>query len=444
LPSQGRYAATRVISAAALVGALVLVTLLVLGGGERRYEVRVLLENAGQLVRGNQVKVGGKTVGEVREIRLTDDNQAELRLRIEAEDLQPLHRGTKAIVRSTSLSGIANRYVALVPGPNNAPTIADGGTIPAQDTRPAVDLDQVINTVDQETRDALQQLVHGSSLQYRGVEGQANRGLRALNPAVSQVAATARELNRDQAAFERFIVQSAAVVSAVAPRSAELEQGIANAAAATQAVATRRADLDATLALAPRVLRRANTTLVNLRATLVDIRPALREARPVAPRLARTLDQLRPVVARARPAVADLRGLVADALPALRGLPPLNRVAGPTFSSASRALGDALPIVSAARPYLPDVVAGLLNGFGGTTGGYYDANGHYARISFQGGPFSLNNAGSLVPVPPSEGTLSGYRRGIVARCPGAATQPAPDRSNPFLAPEAPCNPAETP
>jgi phospholipid/cholesterol/gamma-HCH transport system substrate-binding protein len=83
-----------------------------------------------------------------------------------------------------------------------------------------------------------------------------------------------------------------------------------------------------------------------------------------------------------------------------------------------------------------------MNGFGGTTGSYYDANGHYARISFQSNAYSLEGILSLLPVPPSTPGLTGYRRGVVARCPGAAAQPAPDRSNPWVVPG--CNPEDSP
>ena len=444
MPTRGvRYGTSRLFSVVALAGAIVLIALVVLrSGGD--YEVRVALQNAGQLVKGNLVKVGGNAVGKVRSIQLDDRNQAVLVLGIADDDLRPLRRGTRAIVRQTSLSGIANRYVALVPGPNNAPPIPSGGTIPAEDTQPAVDLDEVINTLDAQTRTALQSIVHGSSEQVAGATGAANAGLEALNPAVAQTAATARELVRDQSSFERFIVESAAVVSAVAPRDGDLEGGIVHAAAVADAVASQQGALDEVLRLAPPVLRRANTTLVNLRPALVEARPALREALPVAPRLTRTLEALDPVTARARPVVPQLRALVEDALPALRGLPPLERIASPTFASAARSLGEASPIVAAARAYTPDVVAGLNNGFGGVTSGYYDANGHYTRISVQGGPFSLSNAGSLVPIPSTQGTLFSFRSGLVARCPGAGTQPAPDRSNPYFAPEAPCRKQDSP
>src|SRR5947209_16202735 len=321
MPSSGvRYAWTRVFSVAALAGAIVL-TAIVLLHGNRAYEVRVALENAGQLVKGNLVKVGGNPVGKIRSIHLDDRNQAVLVLGIDASDLQPLHRGTRAIVRQTSLSGIANRYVALAPGPDNAPAVPSGGTIPAEDTQPAVDLDEVLNTLDAQTRSALQQIVHGSSQQVAGATGAANAGLAALNPAVAQTAATAHELVRDQASFERFIVESAAVVSAVAPRAGDLEGGIVHAAGVADAIASQRGALDQVLRLAPPVLRRANTTLVNLRPALVEARPALREALPVAPRLTRTLEALDPVTTRARPVVPQLRALLEDAIPALRGLP---------------------------------------------------------------------------------------------------------------------------
>ena len=61
------------------------------------------------------------------------------------EKLVPLHRGTRATVRTPALVGVANRYVSLTPGPNDAPEIADGAVIPADQAKPSVDLDQIVN-----------------------------------------------------------------------------------------------------------------------------------------------------------------------------------------------------------------------------------------------------------------------------------------------------------
>ena len=418
-------------------------TVAVLLGGGSEYELRVRLQSASQLVKGNQVKVGGHPVGEVEAIELTPDNQAELRVVIRDDELAPLHEGTLATVRQTSLSGVANRYVALSPGPNDAPEIPSGGVLAAERTQSSVDLDVLLNTLDLETRNAAQRLVRAGAGQYRGVEAAANAGLERLNPALAQASATAREVVRDEPALRDAIVETAAVVEALEPRSPQLESGIAGAAQALEAAASERDALAETLQRAPATLRRANSTLLNLRAALTDLRPALREAQPVAPRLARLLDLLAPVARRARPAVRDLRTLVPSLRAALKELPATERSAVPAFASAASALEEALPIVAALRAYTPDVVAGLLNGFGGTTAASYDANGHYARISFQGGPYSLNNSGSLVPRPQSDGSLSGYRSRIFARCPGAAAEPAPDRSNPWAPPEAPCKPEDT-
>ena len=71
---------------------------------------------------GNQVLVGGQPIGTVDGITLTDDAQAEVEITVD----EPLHEGTTAIVRATSLSGIANRYVSIAPGPNSEPELPDG------------------------------------------------------------------------------------------------------------------------------------------------------------------------------------------------------------------------------------------------------------------------------------------------------------------------------
>jgi phospholipid/cholesterol/gamma-HCH transport system substrate-binding protein len=423
--------------------ALVVIAGRLLGGGGSRYEVRALVESAGQLVKGNLVKVGGVTVGSVRAIDLTSDNQAQITLRITDPRFKPLHEGTIATIRNTSLSSVAGRQVALQPGPNSNPAIRDGGAIRAEDTRPIVDLDQLLNTLDAQARTSLQQLVHGGAVALRSHPGQANAALAALNPALSQARQTTAELAHDQATFERALVESAGVVSSVATRAGDLQAGVANGARVASAVAAESQSLDAALRRAPGALRRSNTTLAELRGALTDLRPALRDAQPAAPRLANVLRLAQPVVHEAGPVVGQLRAVLPDVTAILLGLPKLDATARPAFASTVGALQGASDVVQAARTYTPDLVGGLLNGFGGSTGSYYDANGHYVRIALVGNITSLSNAGSLLPSPP-RGTLNDFRDGIVNRCPGAASQPAPDKSNPFAPPEAQCNPKDSP
>lgn len=419
--------------------AVAVVALLMFGGGGG-YRVTIELPNAGQLVNGNEVKVGGVPVGLVEDIDLTDDARARIELSVSDDELTPLHRGTVATVRASSLSGIANKYVALELGPNDAPEIEDGGAIPAEDARAIVDLDQVLNTLDPSTQADLRAATRASARIFDdGAAEDINAGLEYLNPALSQSASTARELTEDQRALERIVVESADVVSAVASRPEDLDQLVANSLAATGDLARESEALDSSLRRLPPTLRRTNTTLVNVRALIDDLQPVVNEARPSAPDLSRVLTRLRPIARDALPetralqATIDRPGRGDDLLGVLRRLIDLEDVAVPAFSSTVQTVEDALPIVREARPYTPDVVGGLLNGFGGATGGYYDANGHYARIQpiFNAFSFTDNPAGGVLsPVPPAN-RFDGLQTGVIRRCPGAATQQPEDGSAPW-------------
>src|SRR5688572_33486068 len=133
------------IARAAAVGALVVAiiavgVLMFGGGGGTEYTVR--MQTANQLVTGNQVRVGGLAVGEVTDIKLSKDNQADIKITIN-EDFAPLRQGSSITVRQESLPSVANRYLSLHPGPNNGEEIADGGLIDADETTNVVDLDQL-------------------------------------------------------------------------------------------------------------------------------------------------------------------------------------------------------------------------------------------------------------------------------------------------------------
>ena len=119
-PQVARVRRGRGLARPAAIGALILIAIgiivLLLSSGGNGNHYRLLFQTGGQLVKGNQVLIGGAPVGSVDDIKLTDSGQAQVDISVN----RPLHEGTSAIIRATSLSGIANRYVSLQPGPDNA------------------------------------------------------------------------------------------------------------------------------------------------------------------------------------------------------------------------------------------------------------------------------------------------------------------------------------
>jgi phospholipid/cholesterol/gamma-HCH transport system substrate-binding protein len=263
---------------AGLIAAIALVAIVMFGGSDA-YTVTARFQNAGQLVKGNQVEVGGRPVGSVKSIGLADDGMAEVKFEVDG-DLAPLHKGTIATIRASSLSGIANRYVALKPGPNSGPEIADGGRIGADETSAPVDLDQLFDTLDPKTRKGLQRVVQGSATWYGGRAKQAAASAKYLPPFLSTTSRLTQEVVLDEKTFERFLIDGANVVQAIAERRDDLASLVGNANTTAGAIADENVSLDRALQLLPGTMRKANTTFVNLRSTLDDLDPLVAESKP--------------------------------------------------------------------------------------------------------------------------------------------------------------------
>jgi phospholipid/cholesterol/gamma-HCH transport system substrate-binding protein len=421
-------AASRLLALGALIAVAVLVTVLLLGGdGGHKY--KLLFETGGQLVKGNQVLIGGSPAGSVDDITLTDDNQAEVAVSVDQE----LHEGTTAVIRATSLSGVANHYISVTPGPDNAPSLEDGATLTGADTTTPVDLDQLFDTLDGETRRSLRQFIQGFSDSYVGKGPQANRTYKYFAPSLNATDRLLRELNRDQGVFTDFIVNSARVVTAVSERSDDLSGLISNSNRALGAIASENRSFDRTLEVLPGALRQANTTFVNLRAALDDLDPLVNTSKTATRDLAPFLRRLQPVLHRAVPVftdlhdVVDLPGPANDLGESIEALPKLEPRAARAFPAAVRASDASIPFISFARPYAPDLL-GAFTALGQVTA-FYDANGHFARVQPANANLFENVGGTLEPIPPSE-QFDDLNFSIYTRCPGGATQPIPG-SNPF-------------
>jgi phospholipid/cholesterol/gamma-HCH transport system substrate-binding protein len=433
----------RVAALGAVIAAIALVAIVLFGGGSGSgYEVTAKFINAGQLVKGNPVQTGGAPIGSINDIRIADDGQAEVTFEIE-EKYAPLRRGTRATIRQFSLSGIANRYIELTIPPGGSDAIPDGGRIEIDETRTAVDLDQLFNTFDPSTGKALQDFFKNQADQFRGRGADANEAFAYLNPALATSSRLFNELSRDQPLLERFLVDSSQLVTALAERRDDLSALVGNLNTTTRALGNQKASLAESIERLPPFMRRANTTFVNLRAALDDVDPLVDASEPVARRLTPFLAQARGFAADAEPTVRDLRltvrrsGRSNDLVDFVNSVPPLADIAVETkrrtldpgnrpvglgetqgaFPETVEAFDGATPVIGFARPYTTDFF-GWFDDFS-TSGGFFDALGAIGR-----GEVSLSEN-----LPPPLGLGQPPNTGQFKKCPGGADLPAPDGSN---------------
>ena len=131
----------RLLTLAALVLAVIALFLFLFGGGES-YRVNMLLENSSQLVKGNEVKVGGVPDRHRDRDRADQGLPGAGRGRDQGRGVHPAAQGTRVRVLFDSLTSVAGRYLSLTPGPENGEEIPEDGVLPADQTRGAVDPDR--------------------------------------------------------------------------------------------------------------------------------------------------------------------------------------------------------------------------------------------------------------------------------------------------------------
>ena len=451
-----------IVRAAALAAVLVVaivVAVLLLSGPGGSYTVKARFQNAAQLVKGNLVQTGGAPVGKVTNIDLTADGQAEVTMKID-EAYVPLRRGTLATVRQASLSGVANRYIDLRMAPQSAEKIPDKGVIEQDATTTAVDLDQIFNTFDPDTRKALQGVIAGSANQIKGQGKAFNEGIAYLNPSLAASSRLFRELNRDTPLLERFIVSSSQLVTDIADRRDDLAGLVDELATTTTAIGNQKAALAESIGRLPDFERRANTTFVNLRAALDDLDPLVEDSKPVAKKLRPFLAELRPLARDARPTVNDLSKIVKrpgaanDLIELTKLQVPLRDVTTRelnangkeregAFKASQEALKGNTPEFAFFRPYTPDLL-GWFDDF--SHSGTYDALGASSRVGVHANPFALVGAGGagqfeLIPPelrgPALEATLTRRQNN---RCPGGGEHRSDDGTGPYKpTPDYPCD-----
>jgi phospholipid/cholesterol/gamma-HCH transport system substrate-binding protein len=281
------------------------------------------------------------------------------------------------------------------------------------------------------------------SIQGRALE--ANRTLKYFAPGLASSSQVSAELVRDEPAFDGLLVQGAQAMQALASRSQELSALIANTSTTTGAIASQSTALENALSLLPGALNRTTNSYKGLQSTLDTLDPLVAASKPAVRRLPEFGTNLTTLTNVAIPTVGQLSALIHN--PAGTGdltqlaleTPSLARIAAQAFPELVMQMNDSQAQLDYFREYTPDVVAAFTNL--GQTGGYYDANGHYARTQPTFFSFDLGPGNLLVQRAPFQNSYNGLQV-VHGRCPGGAVQPTPDGSAPWPVPG--CRPSSTP
>jgi phospholipid/cholesterol/gamma-HCH transport system substrate-binding protein len=422
----------RIAAVAALAAVVAVLLVIVLGGGGGATYQLVFTE-AGQLVRGDQVQVGGVPVGSIKDITLLHNYDVRITINVESS-LAPLHEGTTAEIRVPSLSSVANRYIALSPGPNNRPALPSGSTLPTSVTHGAVDLDQLFGIFNPKTRKGLQEFIQGSGEQYAGVGPQLQADAFYFSPAFTAIDHVLAQLGRDQPTFTNFLVETAKAFTTLSGRKQQLTELVSHANTTFSAIASQQSNFAQGLKALPVTFREGNHFFEELPATLADLRKLVDVSKPGLKNLAPFFSKLRPLVTNITPVVSDFSEAISrpgsnnDLTEVALALPGVAKALVTASPAGVRALEESGPITTLFGPYSPDL-EGLIHDFGQATA-YYDANGHYARVAGVFPAFELGANNTLKPADPSQ-VMQSLKTGQLRRCPGAGTQPAADGSSPF-------------
>lgn len=284
------------------------------------YRLKLDAPSAANLVRGNEVRIGGARVGTVERIEAArrDDGTSFARLTLKLDqEVAPLPRDSKVLIRPRSALGL--KYVEIERG-TSGDGYEDGDTVPASASRPQVEFDEVLNTFDDSTRAAMQRNLDGFGTAFAGRGASLNQAIGAFRPLLRDIVPVARNLSdprTDLEGFVRALGRAAAEVAPVAQSQADLFAGLDTTFTALNAVARPfiqdsitegRPALDAAI----RSLPAQRPFLRNTTALFAELRPGARALRQAAP---------------------DLAGALTSGTTTLRRSAALNRRLEPVFTS---------------------------------------------------------------------------------------------------------------
>lgn len=332
------------------------------------YRINAFFPEATQLASESDVRIGGVSVGKVKEVEL-----APIDARIEGSDttkavmeispeFAPIANDAKAILRQKTLLG--ETYIELTSGTEPGTTeavslgaattssdsdaaeiesIPEGGTLEITQTANATQIDEIFNALDPETRIAFQQWQQSAAVAVEGRSLDLNDAFGNIGPFLGDASAALEILKQEKDSVRGLVRDTGEVFEALSERDQELAGAITGSEATFGALADSDEALAESFTILPTFQRETRATLERLDEFQADTRPLVQELLPVANDISPTLESVR----RLSPNLESL----------FRNLDPLIDASREGFPALERFLGaeGLRPALNALDPFLANL-----------------------------------------------------------------------------------------
>lgn len=284
------------------------------------YTVKAEVETAQAVApgQGQTVNIAGVKVGDIGKVEL-QDGRAVVDMKIRRK-YAPIYKDATILLRPKT--GLKDIILELDPGTKGAGKVPEGGRIPVANTLPDVNPDEVLSSLDGDTRNYLRILLNSGA---QALSGNAPADLREtfkrFEPTTRDAKRITAKLASRRANIRRTIHNFQELATELGSKDTQLAGLVDSANANFQAIANQDQNLREALRLLPSTLDRTRTTLTSVGDLSDQLGPALQKLRPGARALGPSLSQTRPFLRTTTPVIrTQLRPFARDVRPTVRDL----------------------------------------------------------------------------------------------------------------------------
>jgi len=382
------------------------------GLGQDFTEVEAELSSAQAVTpgQGQTVNVAGVEVGEISDVRL-EQGRAIVTLKLK-EGSVPVYRDASVLLRPKT--GLKDMVAELTPGTPEAGELPEDERIPVGQTLPDVNLDEILASLDGDTRAYLVMLLSGGAEGLRGNSAELANTIRRFEPLARDSRKISEQLATRRKNIQRVIHNFSLLSEALGEKDQTLGEFVENSNAVFASLADQDAALRATLQELPTALDATTDALTSVDTMASVLGPTLEDLRPAARALGPALEETRPFLTTTTPVLKnEIRPFVRTAREPVRQLQPAVKdlaAATPNLVNTFRVLNTLLDALAYNPPGERDegylFWASWVNHLGPAVFSNADAHGPIRRGLVVVGCGALLTLRSVVAGNPQLGTLT--------------------------------------